>query len=140
MNKNIIMSAVAIALVAGGLGFYAGNRYGQSKAMISGRGTGAFANLSPEERAARFQQSGAGQRTMRTVANFVAGEIAAKDTESLTLKLRDGGSRIIFFSANTSLSKTASGTQSELIVGKQITAEGTANQDGSLSAKSIQMQ
>jgi len=63
----------------------------------------------------------------------------AKDAASVTIKLRDGGSKIIFLSDQTPVLKSATGTSDDLTVGSNVTVSGKPNQDGSISAESIQI-
>ncbi|EKD42866.1 MAG: hypothetical protein ACD_72C00549G0001 [uncultured bacterium] len=63
----------------------------------------------------------------------------AKDDKSVTVKMRDGGSKIIFFTSSTSVQKSATGTLEDLKVGDNISASGPANPDGSINAASIQL-
>lgn len=138
--KKLLSLIMAILLVGAGA-FYAGMKYGQSKNLATGRGAG-FANLSPEERQARMQQFGAdatGPRGIRTGDGFASGEILAKDETTITLKLPDGGSKIILYATSTPLMKFSTSTIDELKVGENITVNGTANQDGSITAQSIQI-
>ena len=140
MNQKMIGAIIGIAVVVGGGSFYGGMQYGKSKTSAA---AGRSSNLSPEERQARLGQVGAqGQRGgMNEFAQGggAGGEIIAKDDKSITVKLRDGGSKIIFLSNSTSLLKTAEGSLQDLAIGEQVTAIGTANQDGSMSAQSVQI-
>ena len=132
---KIIPIIIILIIIIGGA-FYGGMKYTESKAS---RG---FANLSPEERQQRLQQMGAnigGGFNNRTGAGFVSGEIISKDDKSITIKLRDDGSKIIFYSDTTEVGKFVSGTPSDLEVGKTVTINGKANQDGSITAQSIQL-
>jgi len=147
MNTKIIAIIVGIVIIGAG-SFYGGMVYGQGKSPATAQGVqgaNAFANLSPEERQARFQQFGAGTsaagpRGARTNGGgFTAGEIAAKDDKSLTIKLPDGSSKIIFFSDSTKVTKTIDGSSADISVGMQVTIAGTANADGSTTALSVQI-
>lgn len=142
MKKLLPIFIVAILLVGGG-GFYGGMQYQKSKG--SAADFQDFRNLSLEERQQRFQQMGVpggisngGAGGNRAGGGFATGEIISKDDKSITVKLRDGGSRIIFYSDSTEISKFVSGTQSDLEVGKTITVNGKTNQDGSITAQTIQ--
>ncbi len=124
--KKIIPIVVAIAII-GGISFYGGMTYGKGKASSANQ--------------ARFQQMAGtnGARGARAAGGFTAGEIISKDDKSVTVKLSNGGSSIVFFTDSTPILKSAAGSFQDLAVGEQITAMGTANQDGSMSAQSIQI-
>lgn len=143
MNTKIVLVFIGVVIILGVGSFYGGMKYGQSKALGS---LANFQNLSPEERQQRLQQTGAGMtgsfgnRTgNQSGAGFVNGEIISKDNQSITVKLRDGGSKIIFYSDSTEIGKFVAGTPSDLEVGKTVTVSGKANQDGSITAQSIQL-
>src|SRR3989338_5136266 len=150
MNK-LIAIVIATAVVVGGGAFFGGMKYAESKSprgRVSQADFQNLQNLSPEERQQRLQElganAGAGFRGgagggQRGRGGFTAGEIIAKDDKSVTVKLRDGGSKIIFFSDSTEISKSAEGTSSDLEVGKSITVNGVANSEGSVTAETIQL-
>ena len=141
MKKNIIIAAVIVLFVGVGA-FYGGMQYAQSKTTGT-RGNGGFANLSPAERQARLQQFGAngagGRGTRANGGGFVSGEILSKDDKSVTLKLSDGGSKIILFSSSTQIMKSQAGSPDDLKIGENLIANGETNQDGSITAKTIQL-
>ena len=135
-QKTIIISVIAI-IITGVTAFYIGMHFGQSN-------TNSFANLSPEERQQRAQQFGArggisaGRgRNLGPNGDVAGGEILSQDDKSITLKLRDGGSRIVFFTNNIPVNKLASGSYQDLKVGSRVMITGTKNPDGSLLAESI---
>lgn len=140
MNKNIVIVVIAIVIVGGG-SFYGGMIYDQNKSAAGNQGE--FANLSPQERQARLAQrgtTGAGAvRGMRNGGGFTSGQIISKDDKSITLKLQDGGSKIVFFANTTQVMKSAQGSSQDLVVGQKAVVTGTANSDGSVSAQSIQL-
>lgn len=133
MNKTLL-SILAVAVVVGSGAFYGGMKYAENKAASdrqqriqqfggSGSGTG-------------FRNGGSGNRT---AGGFTSGEILSKDDKSITIKMRDGGSKIIFYSDTTEVGKFVNGTPSDLEVGKNVSVNGTANSDGSITAQSIQL-
>ncbi len=133
MNAKIILIFIAIALVVGGGAFYGGMKYGQNSWRS---GFQNFDNLSPQQR----QQMGGAFRGNNGGNNGLAiGEIIAKDDKSITVKLSNGSSKIVFFSDSTQISKSVSGSSSDLSSGKTVSVNGTANQDGSITAQSIQL-
>ena len=138
--KKILPIIIIIVIVAAG-SFFAGMKYGQSKSSTN-LSRGNFQNMSPEERQQRIQQmgtAGVGFRDNRESSGFASGEIISKDDKSITIKLPDGGSKIIFYSETTEVGKFVDGTPTDLEVDKTVIVNGTANQDGSITAQSIQM-
>lgn len=124
-QKNILIIISAAILVAvGGGAFYGGIVYGQSH-----RGNVNFPG-----------QQGVSIRSNRQGgAGFNSGEIISKDDKSITIKLMNGGSKIIFFSSTTEVGKFVTGTTNDLAAGNTVMVQGQANQDGSVTAQSIQI-
>lgn len=140
MSKNIIIGAVIGIIAIGGLSFFAGTKVASS-GPESTRG-GNF----PAGAQGGFQQMGGGMGMNggqrgggQGGGGFVAGEVISKDAQSITIALQDGGSRIIFVTENTPVNKTVSGTAADIVVGEQVVVTGSTNQDGSVSAQSIQI-
>jgi len=125
MNKKIlIIIAIIILLIIAGGSFYGGMLYGQNQ-----RRNAAFqANGGVSIRGNRQQGGG-----------FTAGEIISKDDKSITIKLPSGGSKIVFYAANTEIGKFTNGTTADLTVGQTVSVTGSANQDGSVTAQSVQI-
>jgi len=138
--KKIIPIIVILILVVGGGAFYGGMKYGQSTRQNFAkqnldRSSQNSQNLSQEQR----QQLLQGRTGGGAGANFLNGEVIAKDEQSLTLKMSDGSSKIVFFSDSTQISKTTEGSVSDIETGKQIMVSGSQNSDGSYTAKTIQL-
>lgn len=136
-NKKIIVGVVACVLIAA-VSFWSGMSYGKSKSSIN-----SFAN-----RQGSFNQNGSGQNGGRMMGQntrggngggFTSGEVLSMDATSMTIKLRDGGSRIVLWSPSSKVEKTVEGSISDVAVGKSVMVTGTTNADGSVSATSIQM-
>src|SRR3989344_5196044 len=143
--KKLLLVAVAVAVLVGGSAFYGGMKYAQARRGVN------FANLTPEQRQQFTANAGAGFRggagqdgrlpagRQGMMGGFISGEIISKDDKSITIKMRDGGSKIVFYSNTTGVEKFVDGTANDLEIGKNVSANGTTNQDGSITAQSIQL-
>jgi len=131
--QKVILSIVITAIIVGGGAFYGGMVYGKSKGL-SGKNIQAMGQFGgPDGQGMRnVQKNGVG-------GGLINGEVLSKDDKSVTIKLQDGGSKIVLFSSSTTIGKTTDGSLSDLEVGKTVMVTGTTNTDGSVTAKSIQI-
>lgn len=139
MHKKCIAITIGAVIIIGVGMFYTGMQYNKNKAVSQ-------ALLRGGNNTAGFQggnRQGGGQRTPGNANNvsgdFVAGDIISKDDKSITVKTRDGGSKIIYFSDSTTVGKSTQGAASDLDTGEQVMANGTSNPDGSIAAQNIQI-
>ena len=130
MKNKIILIVAAIVIAA--VSFYGGTLYGRSNNQTT-QAPGRSSGLSSGG------QQRTGQRGAFSAGGNVAGDILSKDDKSITIKLQDGGSKIIFFSTSTVITKSATGLLSDLEVGKTVFVGGTQNSDGSVTAQTIQL-
>ncbi len=133
---------IIIALFIGGGSFYGGMQYQKSQMPAAGqnpfqRGTGT--NGQGRGFAAGGLTGRAGMNGASGMGGFTAGEVVSKDATGLTLKLRDGGSKIILTSSSTRVGKMTDGSMDDVKEGTEVTVTGTSNQDGSVSASMIQL-
>jgi hypothetical protein len=132
MKKYIV--TIVLVVVVGAGAFYGGMLYGKPQAGT--RGIGSF------QRGANGGMPGTGIGGAFGGANggLIAGQIISKDSQNITVALRNGSStKIVFFSGSTQIMKSASGTVDDLKDGEEITVIGTTNPDGSITAQSIQI-
>ena len=145
MNMKKMLPMIVVALILVGGSFFAGMQYQKSMESSNADQPGNFPNLTPEQRQARLQQFGQNGETGFRGGNgavnggFTAGDILTIDDKGVTIKLRDGGSKLIFLSDKTQVMKTTDGSAQDLAVGQQISVQGTANSDGSISAQTVQI-
>lgn len=133
-NKKQITFAVITIILVGSGSFYGGMKYSDNKTA--------------QDRTARFSQFGGGVGSGRpgargtggmTNGGFTTGEVLSQDDKSITLKTRDGSSKIVFFSNTTAVAKSEAGTLADVKTGETVMISGTSNQDGSITAQSIQL-
>lgn len=134
-----IIPIIILIVITGGVAFYGGIKYGQRREFFQRFLRQDFQNLSPEQRQQFFQENIRGGFQRRVGPNFLSGEVIAKDTQSLTLKMPDGSTKIVFFSDSTKVSKIIDGSISDIEIGKKISVVGQQNPDGSYTAKIIQL-
>jgi len=125
-TKNKIITGGVLLII---LSFYGGMKYEQKKLITA----------TTAARTSRTFPGGAGGgRTLRGGASTI-GSILSLDSKSLTIKLQDGGSRIVFFSSSTPITKNTTGSLSDLQVGTNVLIQDTQNTDGSVTANGIQL-
>jgi len=138
-NKMLVGFIIALVIVGGG-SFYGGMVYGKSQAASQrnsafgqrqGFGAGLAGGLSGASGLTRDENRAAG--------GFVNGAIIAQDDKSITVKSQSGGSKIIFLSDSTQITKSVDGSLADLAIDKNVTVTGSANSDGSLTAQYIQL-
>ena len=122
-----ILSIVAMAIIIGGGCFFIGYKVG--------KGGNSFAKNGMDFPGGNMQRGDG----MTKNGGMASGEIIAKDDTSVTIKLNNGGSKIVFYSETTDVSKTIEGAAADLEVGKTIMASGITNTDGRITAKTIQL-
>lgn len=124
-KQKTMYGILGIAMLA--IGFYGGISYEKSKVPTSGAG----------------QYMGGNGRQMRMGGarggGFISGEIISQDQNGITVKVSDGGSKIVFFSASTTIAKSTSGSKDDLTVGTQVVINGKTNADGSITADNVQI-
>ncbi len=121
MNKNTIVTTV-IALV---IGF--------------GAGYVMHASPAPTPNAGGFARNGGTGGMRGGAGGFLSGTVASKDANSITINTRDGSSHVVLISPSTTVSKSVSGSESDISIGSNIIVSGTTNSGGSVSATLIQL-
>jgi hypothetical protein len=133
--KTAIWVALAAVLFAAA-GFYGGVTYqkAQAPAGLAGRfsgggGFGGAGGLGGAGGAAGARPGG---------SNVTTGTVIAQDAQSITVKTSTGGSKTVFVSAQTEISKQQVLTASDVKVGDQVAAFGTAA-NGGIDARMLQI-
>ena len=122
---------VLAAVLFGAAGFYGGGTYQKSQATsgFAGRFGGG---------AGGFGGAGGAGGAARSGANITTGTVIAADAQSITVKSASGGSKTLFISAQTEVSKQQVLTATDVKVGDQVAAFGTAA-NGGIDARMVQI-
>jgi pectate lyase len=129
MSKNLIIGLVIGAVVLSGVSFYAGSKYASSRGSNFAR---------------NFTGNNGGNLAMmrggRVGGNMpVNGQIISADKQSVTVKLRTGGSKLVLLATSTQITKSTDGSLTDLTVGQEVSVIGSANTDGSVNGQNIQI-
>jgi hypothetical protein len=148
-HQKCLVIAVAACIVVGAGAFAGGMAYGRSASSAAGNRSAANGAAFNRDNGAGpgfangqgFARNGAsGSRTGgRTFGGNVVGEILKMDSQSLTVKLQDGGTRLVFLSDKTTVMKTETAAVTDLVQGTTVRVMGSSNQDGSVMAQNIQI-
>lgn len=130
-NKNMmIIAAVVLVVVAAAGGFFGGMMFQKNQTPVLGAaGRGSFA--------ARLGQGG--QNGQNAAFRPVRGQILSMSSNSLTVKMSDGSTKIVVLSASTAFMQSTKAALSDVKTGDTVNVVGTANSDGSVTATDIQI-
>lgn len=125
-----MIMTIIVALIVGGVAFFGGMQY--QKTQASGPMQG-------QSRGANGQGQGGLQGRAGNAQGMapVSGEILSQDDTSITIKMQDGSSKIVILSDDTSINKSSEDSKSDLKTGETVTAFGTTNSDGSITAQNV---
>lgn len=126
----MIMTFVIVVVVAAAA-FFVGMKYQQSKTPSAGAQGANSAVSGTGTRTGRGGQNGTGGGTR--------GQVVSVDSNSITVKLSDGSSKIVLINGSTQIGKAQKAVQSDIQSGDTVMAFGTANSDGSITAQNIQI-
>jgi hypothetical protein len=133
MKNNNMIITIGICVVVAALAFYGGMQYQKTQTRNT------FFGMNGQGSMGMRGQGGGFRGGNRNGMAPVVGQVVSQDATSLTVKLQDGSSKIVNISASTTISKTDTGSKSDLKNGENIAAFGTANSDGSITAQNIQL-
>lgn len=133
----------ASILIAVGGGFLAGTKYQQGKTINNfpqfagsfGSANGGGRMMGGQVQRDRIDSSGARGMGFRPVS----GQIIGSDANSITVKMTDGSSKIVFINDNTNISEATKVDKTVLNTGVSVAVFGQTNNDGSVTAQSIQL-
>ena len=142
MKNTKVIVPIILVLVGLGAGFFGGIQYRNYQinkarsSFVAGGASGASGSGAFQ----RFTRTGSGTGAgARTGGGAVTGSILSVDGNSFTVKLADGSSKIVLFSATTTYSNTVSAAQNDLKVGGNVMVMGSTNSDGSVTATNVQI-
>lgn len=140
-----IVTGVLCAVLAGALGFWGGVTYqkNQTPAATALRGQ-VGGNFQPPAGFDPSQMPGGpggqnGQNGARRLAgNAATGTVLSADSKSITLKVASGGSKTVYVSSSTQISKQETLTVSAIKVGDSVMAVGESS-NGGITARSVRI-
>ncbi|HUD44999.1 MAG TPA: hypothetical protein VMR41_05620 [Patescibacteria group bacterium] len=137
MKNSMIITIVVVVIVAAAA-FFGGMKYQQMQAGSTSRFAGQYGQGGTGGQG-RFGGGQGGAGLTRNGGGATVGDIVAQDSDSITLKLSDGSSKIVNLSSSTTINKMTTGSTSDLKTGERVAAIGTTNSDGSITAQTIQL-
>lgn len=139
MTKNIYMLIAAVFIA--GVAFFVGLKYQEAKVTRQFMFQNGFARgnekMMNRNNNGNFNNDNNSPRGMGFRPEI--GKILSIDSNSITIQMTDGSSRIILVGDTTKITKTQDTTKTDLKTGDTVGVFGTINQDGSITAQSIQL-
>ena len=137
-NSNVVVIGI-IAIIIAALSFFGGMKYQQTKLPSFSRGPLQGGMEQNNKTANGVGTRGAKTGTAGAGNNLRMGTISAMDDTSITLKLQDGGSKIIILTATTLYKQTTEAMKTDVRIGDTVFVTGATNSDGSITAENVQI-
>lgn len=141
MNTKQYAIIAGIVIVIGVAAFFGGVKYAKSSTTVNN-----FGNLTAEQRQQfRGTNIGAGNRPSGGLGRTgvggqaTSGEVIGKDDKSITVRLADNSTKIVYYSTSTTVGKMTSGSTNDVTNGIQVMVLGATNAQGIITAQSIQI-
>jgi hypothetical protein len=128
INKQIITSSIITTIIASSIGYYLGTHRVSTQTNIR---SGSMMGQGGAMRGG-FARGG-------TSGGIINGDVVSFTDTILTVKSRDGGSRVILFTGTTKVSKSVEGTRADVKDGSKVLIIGSQNSDGSVTAETVQL-
>lgn len=132
LHKKHLTTWIIITVVLVAVAFYAGGAHAKRSLSKNMGQAGALFAEGGQRGGRQMGRFGAG-------AGFVTGSVLSKDDTSMTVKMRDGSSKIVLYTGTTQVLKSTTGAATDVVVGGQVSIQGAQNSDGSITAQSIQI-
>lgn len=137
MKKQIPVLLLIAVIFAGG-GFFGGMQYQKSKTVQNIRQQ--FGNSQFQRGSGSVNISGQPRQIGNRIGGrAIAGEILSQDDKSITVKMNDGSTKIVFLSDTTTISMATEGAKEDLKINTPVMVFGSENSDGSITATNIQL-
>jgi hypothetical protein len=148
--KRWLLAVVVVVVIAVGVGAFFGGKASGGGTPSPTEALKVLTNLTAAQRQTLLQNGGGlgsifggGRGTGGTggtgAGGFTSGSIVSSDSNSITVKLSSGGTKIVLYSPSTVIAVSKTGSASDLTTGQDVTVTGTANSDGSITASRIQV-
>jgi hypothetical protein len=138
MNKNIMILVAAILIIVAAVGsFFGGIFYQRNQLPFFSIGTLGQNGSREGNFAARFGQNG--QASQNTNFRPVRGQVLSIDSNSMTVKMSDGSTKIIVLSSSTVYMQSTKASLGDIKAEDTVNVVGTQNSDGSVTAQDIQI-
>src|SRR4030042_3478940 len=123
-NVTILIAVLCLVLGFGGGYFFKNYQVGKMRPNFGDQ-------LGDRQRNGQAPQPGFGGMTL--------GEVISLDEKSKTVKMQDGGTKMIILGDSTTYTKTQRIEKSDLNIGNQVRVSGNANSDGRIHAHHVQI-
>ncbi len=137
MKKKDFFWLIALVVI-GGIAFFSGQQLSENLSGGDQMARQFAAGQFPGRLNADGRTSGGSLGARADGQTVTGGEILSLSDNNLTIKLPDGGSKIIYFATSTEMWRQTAAQLSDFKVGESITANGTENDAGALEADIIQ--